>query len=195
MSLSPEVKKEIKIMAIGCALCTAVVFAAVGFFDSFSLPLVLGCAVGYVLSVGNFYFMSVGVTAALETGEETAAKRKLRTSYIVRTVVILAVLIGSILLSQNFGIINWIPVAASVFYMRIVISARGVINYFMLKHNPPAADPDTDAEKTESGESKDITEDEDEVEEDTDEFEKFVGHFAKGPIPGKADRDTASEKK
>lgn len=190
MSLSPEVKKEIKTMAIGCALCTVVVFAAVGFFEAFSLPLILGCALGYVLSVGNFYFMSVGVTAALETGEEISAKRKLRTSYIVRTVVILAVLVGSILLSQNFGVINWIPVAASVFYMRVVISARGVLNYFMLKHNPPAPAADADAEQTEREE---IPEDEDD--EDTDEFEKFVGHFAKGPIPGKTDNDSSFGKK
>ena len=189
MALAPEVKKEIRKMAIGCAICAVIVFAAFCIFDKFSFPLVLGVVLGYVLAIGNFYFMSVGITAALDTGEEIAAKRKLRSSYVIRTVLILAILVGSILLGQKFGVINWIPVAAGVFYVRIVIAARGVIDYFKLKNAPPI--PDDESGDTADGSEETADEDEDEDEDEEDEFEKFVGHFAKGPIPkaedGKSD--------
>lgn len=183
MTLSPEVKKEIKIMTFGCAVCAVLVFAGFCIFDAFSLPLLFGSAVGYLLAVGNFYFMSVGVTAALNTGEEIAAKRKLRISYTLRTVGILAVLVCSILLNQSCGMINWIPVAAGVFYVRIVILARGVLNYFKLKNAPPA--PADDA--ADGGNEKSPSTVIEEEEEEEDGFEKFVGHFAKGPIPGKTE--------
>ena len=183
MDLAPEVKKEIKYMTVGCAVCAALVFAGFCIFDKFSLPLVFGTVVGYLLAVGNFYFMSVGMTIALDTGEELAAKKKLRVSYILRTVVILGVLVGAILLSQSTGIINWIPVAAGVFYVRIVIAARSVINFYKLKKNP----------ETYSA----MPEEDDDGKEEEDGFEKFVSHFAKGPTPSvdSADKKDVEDKK
>lgn len=180
MNLSPEVKKEIRSMVLGCAVCAVLVFVGFCVFDKFTIPLIIGTVVGYLLAVGNFYFMSVGVTLALETGEEIAAKRKLRTSYTLRTVVILGVLAGAILLSQKFGVINWIPVAAGVFYVRITLAARGVLNYFKLRKNPPAPVENDD----QSEPLPEIEAEEDD--ENEDEFEKFVGRFAKGPTPGKS---------
>ncbi len=171
MKLEPEVRKTIKLMLIGCAVCAVLVFAGFCIFDRFSLPTLFGSVVGYLLAVGNFYFMSVGMTIALDTGEELAAKKKLRVSYILRTVVILGVLAGAIVLSMKTGIINWIPVAAGVFYVRIVIAAKSVIDYYKLKKNPEPI-PET----------SDVPEEDEEEEEDG--FEKFVSHFARGPVPG-----------
>ena len=171
MNLEPEVRKTIRFMAVGCAVCAVLVFAGFCIFDKFSLPLVFGTVIGYLLAVGNFYFMSVGMTAALDTGEEIAAKKKLRTSYILRTVVILGILAGAIVLSQKTGMINWIPVAAGVFYVRIVIAAKSVIDYFRLKKNPePIPEPSAEPE-------------EDNDAEEEDGFEKLVSHFARGPVP------------
>lgn len=174
MKFAPEVVKEIKYMTVGCGVCAAIVLAGFIIFSGFSLPLLFGVAAGYLLAIGNFYFMAVGMTIAMDTGEEFAAKKKLRVSYILRTVVVLGVLVGAILLSQNTGIINWIPVAAGVFYVRIVIAAKSVINYYKLKKNPEiySAVPD------------DENDDENADSETEDGFEKFVGHFAKGPLPG-----------
>ena len=180
MNLAPEVKKQIRIMAIGCAICAALVFAGFCIFDKFSPALLIGTVLGYAIAIGNFYFTSVGVTLAVETGDEVAAKRKLRSSYIIRTIVILALLVGSILLSQKYGIINGIPVAAGVFYVRIVIAAMSVVNYFKLKNAPPLPPEENGEEKAQPSPAE-----EDEEEEKEDGFEKFVGHFAKGPIPGK----------
>ena len=176
MNFAPEVKKEIRNMAIGCAVCAILVFSGFCIFDKFSLPLVFGTVVGYLLAVGNFYFMALGMTVAMDAGEEIAAKKKLRVSYILRTVVILGVLVGAILLSRNTGVINWIPVAAGVFYVRVVIAAKSVFNFFRMKkkseENLGKADQTQYAPLEENDESEE------------DGFEKFVGHFAKGPVPG-----------
>ena len=179
MRLEPEVKKEIKYMTVGCAVCAVLVFAGFIIFDGFTLSLLFGVAVGYLLAIGNFYFMAVGMTIAMDTGEEFAAKKKLRVSYILRTVVVLGVLVGAILLSQNTGIINWIPVAAGVFYVRIVIAAKSVINYYKLKKNP----------ETYSAVPDDENDDENADSEKEDEFEKFVGHIAKGKVPKTDDNE------
>ena len=189
MNLAPEVKKQIRIMALGCAACALLVLVGFVVFDKFSIQLVLGTVVGYLLAIGNFYFMSIGVTLAVETGEEIAAKRKLRVSYAFRTVGILTILVASIILSQKYGVINWIPVAAGVFYVRIVIAAMSVVKYFKLKNAPLLPPEEDDGDKPES----DDPEEDEEAEED--EFEKFVGHFAKGPVPGKDTKEAKDGKK
>lgn len=174
MKFDPEVKKDIGFMAIGCGVCSAVialVFAVIGKFD---LPVLWGTLVGYVLSFGNFVLMSIGVLKALETGDEVTAKLKMRRSYVFRTVVMLAVIGVSIAVE----LVNWVPVVASVFYPRVIITARGLWRKYKTRNDPPPAyDPVP----------------EDEEEEKTDEFEKFVSGFSKGEVP-KAPASETSEK-
>lgn len=164
MKFDPEVKKDMGFMAVGCGVCSAVValvFAVIGRFD---LPVLWGVLIGYVLSFGNFALMSIGILKALETGDEVTAKLKMRRSYVFRTVVMLAVMGVSIAVEY----VNWIPVVASVFYPRIIITARGLWRKYKTRNDPP---PEYDPVP------------EDEEEEKTDEFEKFVSGFAKGEVP------------
>lgn len=165
MKLDPEVKKEIKFMALGCAACSAAVVLVFALIGKFELSVLWGTLVGYVLAVGNFILMSYGVVKALETGDEAAAKLKMRSSYIWRTIVMLAVMA----LSIAFEFVHWIPVLISVFYPRIIITARGILNNIRARKNPP---PDYEPLP------------DDDEEEKTDEFEKFVSGFSKGSVPG-----------
>ena len=121
MKFDPEVKKDIGFMALGCGVCSIVVALVFAVIGKFTLPVLWGTLVGYVLSFGNFVLMSVGVLKALETGDEVMAKLKMRRSYVFRTVVMLAVIGVSIAVE----FVNWVPVVASVFYPRIIITARG----------------------------------------------------------------------
>ena len=191
MDLSPEVKKEIRLMTIGCAICTLLVFAGFSLFGKFSLLLAAACVLGFVIAVTDFILLSFSVTAALETGDDIAGKRKLRSSRIIRTVVKLAILVGVILFLSNGerDVLLCIPVVLGLFYVRILIAARSVINYFKLKNAPRIPDEDEGEEKIPAP----VEDDEDEEEED--EFEKFVGHFAKGPIPGQDKKDSEEETK
>lgn len=178
MKFDPEVKKEIKFMALGCALCSAVVMLVFVIIGKFDLSVLFGSLVGYVLAVGNFILMSYGVVKALETGDEASAKLKMRSSYIWRTIVMLAVMA----LAIAFEAVHWVPVVVSVFYPRIIITARGIINNIRARKNPP---PDYEP----------LSDDEDNDEEKNDEFEKFVSGFSKGSVPGVKDENNPDENK
>ena len=174
MKFDPEVKKDIGFMAIGCCVCSVVVALVFAVIGKFTLPVLWGTLVGYVLSFGNFVLMSIGVLKALETGDEVTAKLKMRRSYVFRTVVMLAVIGVSIAVE----FVNWVPVVASVFYPRIIITARGLWRKYKTRNDPPPTyDPVPEGEE----------------EEKNDEFEKFVSGFSKGEVP-KAPASEASEK-
>lgn len=175
MKFDPEVKKEIKFMALGCALCSAVVMLVFAFIGKFDLSVLFGALVGYVLAVGNFILMSYGVVKALETGDEASAKLKMRSSYIWRTIVML----GVMALAIAFEAVHWVPVLISVFYPRIIITARGIFNNIRARKNPP---PDYEPLP------------DDDEEEKTDEFEKFVSGFSKGSVPGVKNENMPEDK-
>ena len=180
MKLDPEVKKEMRFMALGCAVCSAAVALVFIIIGKFDLSVLWGTLIGYALAVGNFCLMSFGIIKALETGDEAAAKLKMRSSYIWRTIVMLAIMALSIAVE----FIHWVPVLASVFYPRIIITVRGLINNYKLKKSPP---PEYSAPA-----------DDDEGEEKPDEFEKFVSGFSKGSVPEvnkKSDGGDDSDKK
>ena len=149
-------------MALGSLICTAVVALVFVLLRKFDVTVALGCLVGYVLTVGNFFVMSNTLTKAISTGDEVTAKLKMKQSYVTRSVVMLVVMGASIVLEQ----IHWVPVIASVFYPRIVIFVRGIVQNIRNQKNPPEENPDNYVKWEDD-------------EEETDEFEKFVGGFSK----------------
>lgn len=171
MKLEPEVKKDIAVIGAGCLVCTLITAAVFLIIGRFSLAVFLGLVVGFVLSFGNFLLMAVGMVRALANGDETEAKTKMRSSYTLRMIIMLAVIAVAVVVEA----IDWIPVVAAVFYPRIVIMIKGWVDCAREKKNPspsysaPACD-ETDEEKT-------------------DEFEKFVGSFHRGKIPGEETKD------
>ena len=162
MKIDPIVKKETGYMALGSLICTAVVALVFVLLRKFDVTVALGCLVGYVLTVGKFFVMSNTLTKAISTGDEVTAKLKMKQSYVTRSVVMLVVMGASIVLEQ----IHWVPVIASVFYPRIVIFVRGIVQNIRNRKNPPEENPDNYVKWEDD-------------EEETDEFEKFVGGFSK----------------
>lgn len=178
MRLEPEVKRENCKIAVGSAILSVivgVVFFALGKFD---YTVAIGIGIGFLLAVGNFFFMSVGVARALEERDESAAKLKLRSSYTTRTFAILAVVAASLLLDW----INPVPVLLSVFYANIIIKGTNFWNTFVLKKG---------SEETITSQAP--IEDEEDEENAPDEFDKFVSKFAKGPIPGENKDENKTE--
>ena len=184
MKLEPEVRADIRKMAVGCLVCTLITALVLFLAGQRNMAVVWGCLIGLVTSVGNFVLMSVGVTKALATGDEVKAKRQLRLSYILRTVVMLAILAAALLLEP----INAIPVVASVFFVRITITVTGLWKTMLMR-----IDRKKHPEKYEEPEYEPVPEEE--TEEKEDGFEKFVGAFAKGPIPGKDDKEKKDNSK
>ena len=184
MKLDPEVLAENKKMALGCLWCSLAM--ALGFLIARRLDfaVVLGIVVGFLLAVGNFYFMSVGITRALATGDEITAKKKMRVSYIFRTVVMLAVMALSLVVDW----MAWLPVLASVFYPRIILTVRNLLLTLDRKRHPEKY-----REEEEAAAAAAVPYEDDEEEENEDGFEKFVSHFSKGPVPGE-EKDKTDKK-
>ena len=169
MRFDKEIRQNLIFMAVGCGVCSVLAVLVALLIGELTLPVLLGCAVGWILSFGNFFFMTVGIIMALETGDEKEAKRKMRNSRILRTVIMLAVIALTIIFPHY---VHWLPVILSTFYPRILITAKGYWDFFRHRNDPvpenlnpvPAEDED-----------------------DEDGFEKFVGHFSNGKVPGEND--------
>ena len=172
MNLDPEVRKELLKMARDCLILSLVM--ALGFLvlGKLNAAAVYGLLIGYVMAVGNFYFLSVGVTRALDSGDEAAAKRVMLVSRTVRTAVMLAVMGVCVWVWTRSERIHWLPVVAAAFYPRIVIAVRGTLTWYLHRRDPAPEGSEPVPEEEEAGE------------EAEDEFEKFVGRFSKGPVPG-----------
>ena len=167
MKFDKEIKQNLIFIAVGCGICAALTALAALVIGELTVPVLLGCAVGWILSFGNFFFMSVGIIMALETGEEKEAKRRMRNSRIVRTVIMLGIIALTILFPHY---VHWLPVILSTFFPRILITAKGYWDFFRHRNDPPPENPNP------------VPEDDDD--ENEDGFEKFVGHFSKGNVPG-----------
>ncbi len=176
MKFDAEVKHEIKKIAIGSLVCTLIVIAVFAVIGRFDYTVLIGGAVGFFAAFLNFYCMSVSVVRALETGDEVAAKLKLRSSYITRTIGLVIVIAASI--AVDF--INFVPVLLSVFYPRITITACNIWSTYIKKKQVP----DSQAEVADNAPA--VDEATEETEDGEDEFEKFVSGFYKGtPIDRK----------
>lgn len=166
MKLDPVVKRETGFIAVSTLICTLLLQLVFVVLRRWNSAVALGGAVGWILTVGNFFFMSRDVQRAVE---ETAgdpdnhrAEMRMKLSYTRRMLVMLAVIAASLLLDQ----IHWIPVIAAVLYPRLVITVRQVWERFVLKKNTdpaPASLPVQEEEET----------------EEEDGFERMVGHFAR----------------
>jgi len=86
---------ETGIVALGVAICTAImvgVFALIGNYDT---SVLLGGIVGAVLAIGNFFFMAVGTSLAADKAEQQdvkAGQLLIRNSYMLRLVVLFVLL-------------------------------------------------------------------------------------------------------
>lgn len=183
MKLDPEIKKDVGFMAVGCGVCSVIVAAVFAVIGKFDMSVLIGTVVGYVLSFGNFVSMTYGVIKALETGDEDTAKLKMKSSYTVRTIIMLAVMGASIVLD----FIHWVPVIVSVFYPRVIITARNVWRGITHKGGDETADVTASADSATPAPIEDD-------EEETDEFEKFVSGFSKGTKKLNSDGKNNSDK-
>lgn len=185
MKMDPEVKAEIGKMArdsLILSVLTALVFLAFGKFDTSVLYALL---IGYAMVMANFILLSAAATRAVDSGDETAAKRIMLGSRVFRTVLMLGVMGVCVWTWVHTGRIHWIPVVAAAFHPFVIFTARGWISYLLHRKDPVP-------EKPEGEESSLPPEDE---EEEEDEFEKFVGRFAKGPVPGSENKPSGETKR
>ncbi len=187
MKLDTEVKREIKEIAIGSLVCTIIVIAVFAVIGRFDYTVLIGGAVGFSAAFLNFCCMSVSVVRALETGDEVAAKLKLRSSYITRTLGLVAII--AVAIAVDF--INFVPVLLSVFYPRITITACNIWNTY----NKKSQVPDAPSEVSDNASAVDEASEKapEETEDGEDEFEKLVSGFYRGNPVNKKNEDNDGE--
>lgn len=116
------VYRETGVVAVGVAVCTAVmmlVFALAGFFD---LSVLWGGLAGAVLSIGNFFFMALGTSLAADKAENqdvNGGTLLVRNSYMLRLIVLFVVLV----VCAKTGVFNLIALVLPLVFVRPTLAA------------------------------------------------------------------------
>lgn len=115
------VLKETGMVAVGQAICVAVMiglFALLGHYDK---TVLLGGIFGGVLAVLNFFFMAVGATLAADKAEKQDVKggqALVQSSYALRMVLLCVILFALV----KSGLCNVIAVVLPLAFTRPIIS-------------------------------------------------------------------------
>ena len=83
-------------IAIGEAVCLALMYGVYALLQRLVLPVILGGLVGTVLAIGNFFFMAVIATLAADKAEAQdveGGQKLMKSSYPIRILILAAVLI------------------------------------------------------------------------------------------------------
>ena len=120
------VLRETGMLAVGEAICTALmvgVFALAGYYN---ISVLIGGIVGAVMAVGNFFLMAGAADAAADkavNGDVKGGKELVKASFRMR----LLVMAGLLFLFAKSGICNLIAMIVPLVLTRIIIT---VIEFF-----------------------------------------------------------------
>ncbi len=115
------VLKETAIIAIGEAVCVALMCAVYALLGKFSLAVLLGGLVGLVLATGNFFFLAVVATLAADRAENQdveGGQKLMKSSYPIR----LLVLAGLLILCAKSGVFDVIALVLPLLFVRPVLT-------------------------------------------------------------------------
>lgn len=113
--------KETSVVAIGEAICVAlmlIIFAMLGKFDS---TVLLGGVIGGVLTIANFFFMAVGTSLAADKAENQDVKggqAVIKSSYLLRMVVLFVLMFACV----KSGLCNVLALVIPLVFVRPVLT-------------------------------------------------------------------------
>ena len=115
------VLKETAIVALGEAICVALMCGVFALLGKFDLSVVLGALVGTLLASGNFFFMAVSATVAADKAEADnvqAGQALMKSSYFIR----LAVLALALFVCAKSGVFHLFALVLPLIFVRPVLS-------------------------------------------------------------------------
>ena len=131
MKLQKAVKKETGIIAASVAVGVLVMYLVffclhmvVPDWAPFDIKVIIGGIGGYLIAVGNFFWMAVSVQKVASIEDEDRARKTMGVSYRYRTMIQFLWVILSIVLP----FINPVAGIAPLFVPSIVIKLRGIIS-------------------------------------------------------------------
>ena len=111
------VLKETAIVALGEAICVALMCGVYALLGKFDLSVVLGGLVGLLVATGNFFALAVVATLAAdkaEAGDPVSGQKLMKSSYPIR----LLVMAGVLILCAKSGFFNVIALALPLLFVR-----------------------------------------------------------------------------
>ena len=116
------VLKETAIIAVGEAVCVALMCGVYALLGKLDLSVVLGGLVGLLVATGNFFFLAVAATLAADRAEAQdveGGQKLMRSSYPIRLLVMAAVLF----LCAKSGMFDVIALVLPLLFVRPVLAA------------------------------------------------------------------------
>lgn len=126
--------KETALIAVGQAICVAVMIGIFALLNAYDRSVLLGGIFGGLLAVLNFFFMAVGATLAADKAEKQDVKggqATIQMSYILRMVLLFVILFALV----KSGLCNVIAVVLPMAFTRPILS----IGEFFRKSGEPKA--------------------------------------------------------
>lgn len=123
------VLKETAIIAIGEAVCVALMCAVYALIGKFTLFVLWGGLVGLLVATGNFFFLAVAATLAADRAEAQdveGGQKLMRSSYPIR----LLVMAGVLFLCAKSGVFDVIALVLPLLFVRPVLA---VVEFFRKK--------------------------------------------------------------
>lgn len=131
MKLQDAVKKETGIIAAGTAVGVLVIYVVfyvlhmvVPNWAPFDIKVILGGIGGFIVAVGNFFWMAVSVQKVASITDEERARRTMSVSYRYRTMLQFLWVILAIVLP----VFNLVSGIAPLFIPSIIIKLRGILS-------------------------------------------------------------------
>ena len=123
---NPIIKQTLR-YAFGVLIGVALMILIYFLIGKLNYRVSIGAAVGYLISVGNFFFMCVALTNSTNAGEDnpTLVVAKARGSYIIRMIVVALLLIVAI----KSGFCDTIATIVPLLLMRPVL----MVEEFLMK--------------------------------------------------------------
>ena len=115
------VYKETAVVAIGVAICVAIMLAVFALLGAFDRSVLLGGIVGGVLTVANFFFMAVGTALAADKAENQdvkGGKAVISSSYALRMVLLFVLMFACV----KSGLCDVVALVLPLAFVRPVIT-------------------------------------------------------------------------
>ena len=117
------VLKETAIIAIGEVLCVALMCGVYALIGKWSLSVLLGGLIGWLVATGNFFFLAVVATLAsdkAEAGDPMSGQKLMKSSYPIRLLVMAAALI----LCAKSGMFDVIALVVPLLFVRPILTVK-----------------------------------------------------------------------
>lgn len=123
MKSSKFVYRETSVVALGQAICTAIMFGVFALLGKFDPSVLWGGLVGMAVSVGNFFFMALIASLASDKAQQqdvTGGQKMIQLSYMGRMIVLFLILA----LCAKSGRFHVVALVVPLVFTRPVLTIR-----------------------------------------------------------------------